>query len=72
MTTAETVEPALGPVNCTVGGAVEKLLTVVRTTGDVPMRPAESVVWAANQWAPSGTVVVSQASAVRRAGTTLP
>ena len=43
------------------GGGVDEVLAVVtRTTGEVPVWPVASLIWAASQWFPFGTVVVSQ------------
>jgi len=45
----DTMEPAVGLVKVTVGGAVLVLDTVTETTGEVPTRPVGPVVWAASQ-----------------------
>src|SRR5882724_573854 len=60
---AETVEPASGLVTVTTGGLLPLFPTVTRATAEVPVIPdVGSVVWAAIQWDPFGTVLVSHAS----------
>jgi hypothetical protein len=57
---ADTVEHSCGLVTVTRGGLLPAFATLTLATAEVPVMP-DTVVCAAIQWDPSGTVCVSQA-----------